>query len=91
MSEDPDDEESPESGEGEAAEPEAEKEAEGAEKTETGSVEGDKKEGDPSNLQFAWEMLELAKMEDLNLCLDRQKVFFTFYGFILKVAVSLIK
>lgn len=129
---DEDEGESPESGEGEAAEPEAEKEAEGAEKTETDSVEGDKKEGedaaaqeaededDPSNLQLAWEMLELAKMvfteqlegaqkaslteelkasvekklcetfltlgevslenenyvqavEDLNLCLDRQK------------------
>jgi len=126
---DDDEEESPESGEGEAAEPEAEK---GTEKTETDSVEGDKKEGedaaaqeaededDPSNLQLAWEMLELAKMvfteqlegtqkaslteelkasvekklcetfltlgevslenenyvqavEDLNLCLDRQK------------------
>eukprot|EP00090_Calanus_glacialis_P004217 TRINITY_DN1311_c0_g1_i1.p1 TRINITY_DN1311_c0_g1~~TRINITY_DN1311_c0_g1_i1.p1 ORF type:complete len:412 (-),score=209.10 TRINITY_DN1311_c0_g1_i1:572-1807(-) len=72
--EDEDEEESPESGEGEAAEPEAEKGAEGAEKTETDSVEGDKKEGedaaaqeaededDPSNLQLAWEMLELAKM-----------------------------
>jgi len=125
---DEDEEESPESEEGEPAEPEAEK----AEKTETDSVEGDKKEGedaaaqdaededDPSNLQLAWEMLELAKMvfteqlegsqkasltdelkatvekklcetfltlgevslenenyvqavEDLNLCLDRQK------------------
>ena len=74
--EDPDDNESPESGEGEAAEPEAEKEAVGAEKTETGSVEGDKKEGDPSNPQFAWEMLELAKMKDLNLCLYRYSSIF---------------
>merc|ERR1712106_294655 len=81
-SEDPeeDDEvESQEDGDSEAAEPEVEKEAEAdkgaeAEKSETDSVEGDKKEGedsaaqeaedeeDPSNLQLAWEMLELAKM-----------------------------
>merc|ERR1712130_506160 len=69
-SEDPDDdedEESPETGKEDTAEPEVEK-------AETDSVEGDKKEGedaaaleaedeeDPSNLQLAGEMLELAKM-----------------------------
>merc|ERR1712106_212337 len=76
---DEDAEESQEDGDSEAAEPEVEKEAEAdkgaeAEKSETDSVEGDKKEGedsaaqeaedeeDPSNLQLAWEMLELAKM-----------------------------
>jgi len=69
-----DDKESEASAEPEAEKSgEAEKCAE-TEKAETDSVEGDKKEGedaaeqeaedeeDPSNLQLAWEMLELAKM-----------------------------